>query len=570
MSGIKPEKEEKASIKLFHNCTIITLDDKDQIAEAMALHNGKILCVGSESEVAQYINNFNSQQRGETDVESIELNGKYIVPGFIDSHMHPGVYIFFKAQLNLSKIRSYEDLKSTINEYKNKKDQDEWILGYDLMEDLFSDPNEHIFPDRYKLDEICSDNPILILRHDGHICTTNSKALELIGVNKSSVRQLTPENGEIKIDKQGEPTGIFTEGATSIAMSELPIPSLEDLKGGAQKAWNELASFGITTIGGILQTDEEGIAGKAGAMEVQLIQLMIREIGIKQDLVLYFSTNRPKKLKRLKRKFDRLSRVEREFEVGGLKLYADGSFGARTAYLFEPYSDSEEDLSGFMTIKEEDLYKKTKNTLKLGFQTICHSIGDKSTDIVLNTFEKVVKDLKDESELLIDTENMLRIEHASQLNDDILKKASKLGVIFACQPAFINSEYTWLKNRLGKERLKYTYPFKSILSAGITLSGASDAPIESAEVLEGIKACVIRKGFVPEECISVKEALKVFTKYAAKGINQVDIKGTLEQGKIADFVVLNADPLSIDENNQEKELNNLKVLRTYHRGKRTY
>ncbi|MHA1674228.1 MAG: amidohydrolase family protein, partial [Promethearchaeota archaeon] len=253
------------TITLFFNGIILTLDEEDTETEAMAIYEDKILCVGSEKEVRENISHFISTQESEVnkkiDLEEVDLKGKLTVPGFIDTHMHPFLAIYFKTQLLVSNITSYADLSKVIQKAAQSKEAGEWIFCLDFMEDRLLDPKERRFPDKTVLDKMWSNNPVVLLRHDAHICTVNSLALEQIGITKSTVTEFQSESGKVKIFDNGEPSGIFTERATALALDFLPVPNLDNFKEACKDFSDGYASYGITTIGGILQTDEKGISG---------------------------------------------------------------------------------------------------------------------------------------------------------------------------------------------------------------------------------------------------------------------------------------------------------------------
>ncbi|NVM53826.1 MAG: amidohydrolase [Candidatus Helarchaeota archaeon] len=547
------------TVKLFYNCEILTLDQNNSKAEAMAIFQDKILEVGIENhirnEINQFIENYNAKYGYKLELQEQNLGGACVVPGFIDAHMHPGFYVYKKTQLDLSRVKSYAELHTVLQQAHKLRQPGECIVGLDLIEDTFENLTERHFPDRYALDKMCLDRPVFIFRHDGHICSVNSIFLKQIGIDSSNVKEMTPESGEIRVDPQGNPIGIFTEKAAAFVLGAIPIPNSDRLKEAGVEASAELASFGITTCGVIVQYGNVGIEGEAGAMVLPLLELFIKEGLIKQDYVFYISTNRPKVLKRIKRSIQKLDARENRFVLAGIKTYADGSFGASTACLFEPFADSPDGATGFMVAKKEELHALFKEAYDLGFQIACHAIGDKANRIVVDVFKDIIGEPSNESP-------RCRIEHASLLTDDILTDASNLGIIMVCQPAFINSEYTWLEKRLGSKRLKYTYPFRSIIDAGIILAGASDAPVESVNVFKAISACVTRHNLVPEQAITVMEALRMFTYNAAYALGQEDIKGSLERGKLADFVVLKQNPEKLPPD----QLGNIKILKTYHRG----
>ncbi len=551
-----------SSTKIFYNCVIYAVDEKNSKAEAMAVFKDKIIAIGTEQSVREgvkeYFNTYQADPEETLELEEQDLGGACIVPGFIDAHMHPGYYIYYKTQLDLSNIKNYKELENVLKKEDKDKDPEDWIFGLDLMEDLFDDPTERRFPNKNDLDLMCSNRPVVILRHDGHICSVNSVVLEKIGLNASNVKDLTPISGEIKLDSEGNPNGVFTEAATALVLDEVPM-NFKGLEDACNAVSSELASFGITTCGGIIQAGERGMAGKAGALEYVLIQSLIKDDLIEQDFVFYVVIDKPKKLKRLSQSFLKLNKEENRFVIGGIKIFGDGTFGACTAYLYEPFSNSPED-SGFMVTDKETIYKIAKETAELGFQVTCHSIGDKSNRLIVDIYRDIINELK------LGKSNKFRIEHASLLTDDVIKDAAKLDIIFVCQPSFINSEYTWLEGRLGPKRIKRVYPFRAIIDAGVVLVGASDAPVESASVLEAFRACVTRNNFVPEQQITIMEALKIFTYDAAYALGQEKIKGSLEIGKLADFVILDKDINLISFENQI----NLRILATYHRGKLIY
>ncbi|MHA1681029.1 MAG: amidohydrolase [Promethearchaeota archaeon] len=531
-------KMEGKEARVYHGGTVITMDRENTVATALAISGGTVRAVGDEKSVMAAV-------AGAGSIEKVPLDGKCIVPGFIDSHLHPGLYIYFKTQLNLINVRGYAELSEVLREEAATRDRDEWIVGVDLMEDVFTDPAERRFPTREDLDRACPGRYVIILRHDGHICSASTPVLEKLGINARTVAEKTPEGGEIRVDGHGAPTGIFTEAATELPLELVPLPPGNRLEDASVAFSKELASFGITTCGGILQLGEEGIAGAAGAMEVPLMQVLIKKGLILQDFVFYLSTSKPRKIARVGRIFEKLSNDKATFSVGGLKVYADGSFGASTACMFEPFSDARDGGKGFMVKDVGELKRLFIEADDLGLQIIVHAIGDKANRIVVDVFDELMargNGSNEENQGKRKNPRAHRIEHASIILPSVLEDIERLGLIVATQPAFIHSEYSWLEKRLGARRLKHTYPFKSIVKSNVVLAGASDAPVESARVLDAIQACVTRDGMVPEECLDVLDALRMFTINAAKALKVDHAKGSLEPGKDADFVILDRDP----------------------------
>ena len=226
--------------------------------------------------------------------------------------------------------------------------------------------------------------------------------------------------------------------------------------------------------------------------------------------------------------------------------------------MHEPFSD-QHDKTGFLVTNENELYEKMKIAHNLGFQIGIHTIGDKGNRLVVDLYKKLLSEFPRDN-------HRHRIEHASTLTPDVIQDIKELNLIASCQPPFINSEYKWLPKRLGKERCKHVYPMKSLLDAGILIASGSDCPIEDPDVIMGLHALVTRNDFVPEECISMKEALKTYTINGAYAAFEENVKGSIEVGKLADFVILDKNPLEVPEN----EIKDLKVLETIIRGKTVY
>ena len=202
---------ESELVRFFFNCTILTVDKDDSISEAMAVFQDRILAVGSKDDVNLEIKTFIENADKKIGLEEVDLGGACVIPGFIDAHIHPGFYMYLKTQLNLIQVKSYAELGEILKKEDKRKKPGESIAGFLLMEDTFTDIAERRFPDKNDLDKMCPNRPVLVMRHDGHICSVNSAALKVLGVNKSNVKELNLGTGEIKVDSGGNPTGILTE-----------------------------------------------------------------------------------------------------------------------------------------------------------------------------------------------------------------------------------------------------------------------------------------------------------------------------------------------------------------------
>jgi len=527
--------------KIFYGGSIITMDDNQPIVNAVGIENDKIIAVGDIEDVKAFM---------AKKYDIVDLKGSTLLPGFTDSHMHPITFIFFLLNPDLSNITSIEELQTLLKEASKGKNTNELLIGFNLSEEKFKIP---ILPTRWDLDTACPEVPVFVLRYDGHIGIANSKALELAGIDEHTE---VPEGGEIRRNYQGEYTGIITEKALELITSKISIPDTKLINDTAVKAFKILAEKGLTSIHGIVSIDKSGEFGEASAIEFSILKSIYDKI--LQNMYIMINTAKPKKLDRLRKLPLHGELSDTKFKIGVLKLFLDGSFGAKTACMYEPFTDAP-NMCGFCVIGEDEIYERMKVAHNNGYQICIHAIGDKANRIAVDLYKKLLEEFPR-------NDHRHRIEHASILTSDVLEDMNKYGIIASCQPPFINSEFNWLEKRLGKERCKNTYPMRSILDNGVILISGSDCPIEDPSPILGLHALVTRNGFVPEECITMEEALKTYTIYPAYAAFQENIKGTIEVGKLADFVILDKNPLEVPK----EEIKNIRVLETIIRGKTVF
>lgn len=503
--------------RLYTGGDIVTMDPAIPFVEAVAVRSGIIINTGTAEECRKALGN---------GFEEIDLDGRTLLPGFIDTHLHPTVMVFFEMNADLGNVRSMNELKTLLKEASLKGPSDGWIVGLNFDEQGMKPVR---IPTRHDLDEVSKERPLVVLRHDGHQVITNTRAIEIMGITAATP---DPQAGIMEREENGFPAGMFKEAAAQMVLSAMPMPDMNVYMKSGRDTFMKLASHGITSAGVILQTGAEGPAGAAGAYDVLAMQLLLE--GCPICLYGLLIADDPSQVEEARK--TALHRTEPGGNrIGGVKFYADGTFGSCTAYMQEPFSDRP-DTRGLLMHEPDDLYRRMKAAHLAGLQICVHAIGDEANRICAGLFGRLLKEHPCPG-------HRHRIEHASILTDDTIALFAKLGLVVSTQPMFIHSEKTWLHKRLGGERLKRTYPFRSILDAGIRLAGASDAPVESTEVLHAIQCCVTREGLEHAQSITIMEALRMFTIDAAYAQFEETIKGSLTPGKRADMVVLSQNPL---------------------------
>ena len=530
--------------KIFYGGPIITMNDNIPSVEAVGIEEDKIVAVGSFTDIKEKL----------PEAELIDLNNHSLLPGFHDCHCHALAYVYFPRFLNLRNTKSYSDFLHNLSEIAKKKKSKEWIIGLSYDEQNFND--EKRLPDKWELDKICPNNPVFIFRNDGHIGIANSMALDFAEINENSV---SPEGGEFRRNKKGELNGEITERATRIfrqfAYERLKDENIEDL---ATEAFQNLAERGITTVHSILNYDITGKSTYQRANEVPLLK-SLQHI-ILQNWYSFIFTGRPKNLEGLRKEppFNGAMK-DTKFKAQAIKLYLDGTLGGCTAWMHDPYTDEPEKKGMCVYNNLEIIYFQMKEAHKLGYQIGVHAIGDKANRVLVDLYKRLLTEFPKK-------DHRHRIEHASLLTSDVIKDMKELGIIASVQPPFITGDRKLAVSRLGAERCKYTYPIKSLVDAGVLCASGSDSPVEDPDVILGLDALVNRDGFVPEQCISIKDALKTYTINGAYSAFEEDVKGSIEVGKLADLVILDKNPLEVPNN----EIKDLRVLETIIRGKTVF
>lgn len=489
----------------------------EPVAEALAVKSGVIQKVGTDREVRAL--------RG-SGTEVVRLQGRMVVPGFIDSHTHfiPGG--FQLSSVDLRDAESGNEFTARIVEFSKGLQPGEWIVGGDWDHEMWGGE----LPTRGWIDSGTLSNPVLVSRLDGHMALANSLALEMAGITASTP---VPPGGEIVLDPQtGEPTGILKDEAMGLVSRIIPDPTEDELDGALDDAVAHALSMGVT------QTHHMGTWS-----DLETFRRARADGRLKMRVysVVPIST-----WEHLRDFVDENGRGDEYLWWGGLKGFVDGSLGSTTAWFFEPYSD---DLgtSGLLTTDTASLRRWAMAGDEAGLQLFIHAIGDRANDWVLDLFEAA-------EERNGPRDRRFRVEHAQHLTPEAITRFAELGVIPAMQPYHAIDDGRWAEKRIGPERIKSTYAFRSLLDAGALLAFGSDWTVAPMDVRQGIYAAVTRRttdganpdGWVPGEKISLEEALTAYTSGSAYAGFAEGNSGRLEIGKFADLVVLSGDLFQMD------------------------
>ena len=527
---------------LMFNAEILCMDKQRTIVDSIVYRDDKIVFVGDEAAARLWL------KQTEQSFNTMDAQGACILPGFIDAHLHPLLMAVYEHSIDLKGVSCLDEVERLINKKIPEFGDEEWLLGLQLEEQLLAGG---CLPERNVLDRFCPGRPLVIVKRDGHSITANSRALILAGLE--NYQEVVP-GGTVEYGQDGRPNGIFRENAVALVMAHLVAPTIETLFHSAQKAFARLAAQGVTSIGAMLQTDSEGPSGSSGEYEYMAMTALAESI----PFAIYSILIGQCPLARDSLNDTVLNSPERGNQVRAFKIFADGTLGSCTACMHQSFFDHPEK-AGYLTLTAEEIYQRMVQAHNDGWQICIHAIGDKAIDTCIALYERLLSHYPK-------PDHRHRIEHASVVSPQSLQKIAELNLVLCCQPLFIRSEKQWLAKRLGPERLTNAYPFKSFLQAGITIAGSSDAPIEDTSVMQAIECCVTRDDVNVDECISVDEAIAMYTCHAAYAQFEEHCKGSLEVGKRADMVMLSCNP----HKTAADCLGDIKILKTICAGKISY
>jgi len=541
--GGKPE----ADLILF-NGKIATVDNDFSIQQAVAIKGDRIVFVGSKDGVAAHIG---------AGTEVIELDGKLVLPGLIDGHAHMHNLGEELMNLDIYGATSFQQIVDKVAERARAASPGEWIIGGRWDQNNWE---EKTFPEHDALSEVSPDNPVFLRRVDGNSAFINQKALDIAGITSDTP---DPFGGVIHRKSSGEPSGVLINKAMNLVKDKFPVETEAEYSDKLLKAVESCLARGLTgwheagvspwEIGIYKKLiDEDRLPMRAyvmlGEQEAALLDGSVEEIAE------YFKKQRIE------------SYGDSMLSVRSIKIFFDGALGSRGAAFFEPYADDPEN-SGLLRVTPEYITKISQAALRADMGVNTHCIGIRGNRLCLDAYEKAFQNFPK-------ADHRFRIEHSQFVRDEDIAKFAVLGVIPAMQPTHCTSDMRMVPARVGMERAKGAYVWRSFLDANMVIPCGSDFPVESNNPMLGIYAAVTRQdvsghpegGWFPEQRMTIEEAIKGFTIWAAYGAFQEDVLGTIEVGKLADLTVLDKDILTVEP----KEFLTTKAVYTIVGGKIRY
>ena len=532
------EPQETADV-LFVNGQIYTVDADESTVSAVAVKDGRILALGNAEDLTSYANEA---------TETIDLNGAFVMPGFIEGHGHFSGLGASLMNLNFLKSRSWDEIVRMVAEKAATTEEGEWITGRGWHQEKWDErPEDAVgdYPVHHSLSEISEDNPVMLRHASGHSLYANAKAMELAGV---SAETPDPRGGRIVRDSRGNPVGVFEERAMKLITDAYAAYrsglSQDDLQAewreGIRLAQEECLAKGITSFqdagSNVREIDDYETMANQGELDLRL-WVMMRLYGRPAAEI----------AEQLPERLPILDAGDHFFTCRAIKSEVDGALGAFGAWLLEPYDDKP-DFVGQNTTMVESVDSIAEVALENGLQLCVHAIGDKANQEVLNIMERKFADLEGEQDL------RWRIEHSQHLHPDDIPRFAELGVIASMQAIHCTSDAPFVVKRLGEQRAREgAYPWRSLLDAGAVVTNGTDAPVEDVDPIASYYASVTRKrpgiepAFFPEQAMTRAEAVYSYTMANAYAAFEENDKGSLEPGKLADMVVLSNNLLTCPE-----------------------
>ncbi|MBA2173325.1 amidohydrolase [Halobacillus locisalis] len=501
-------------MKLWYGGKIYTMKHEGDWVEAVVTKDGRIVAIGETHELYQ-------TYKKEIEEEH-DLKGAVMYPGFTDSHLHIIGHGERLMRLDLSFMKSAEEVKQALRQHAEQLSPGEWIIGDGWNENQWE---EKRIIHKGELDDISSDHPMMLTRVCRHALLANSKAIEMAGITTDTP---DPQGGVIVRDEAGETTGYFHDQGQELIKKAMPEVTPEYLRKATELAVKDMHTYGL--VGGHSE-DLNYYGGFKKTYDAFTDVINEHDHPFRAHLLVHHGVIEDVDQEGLGYK-----KGTRYVELGALKIFSDGALGGRTAWLSEDYSDDPGN-SGVAIHTKEELASLIFEARKRQMPVAVHAIGDAAIEAVADELER--QPLK--------TGERDRIIHAQILRPELIEKLKGLSVVLDLQPTFVASDFPWVLDRIGNVRLKSSYSWKTLLDAGIMCAGSSDAPIEEINPLLGIRAAVDRRAtydhevYQTEERLSVHEAIALYTTGSAQAIAREDVQGKIQVGFVADFTVLDRD-----------------------------
>ena len=527
-----PDNPSLVADTIIINAVVHTMDPAQPVAEAVAIYGNRIVAAGSTNDIRKLAG---------PNTRTIDAKGRLLLPGFNDAHTHFLSGGFQLSSVDLRDANSPQEFAARIKAFAEKLPKGRWVTGGDWDHERWPDAK---LPTKELIDSFTAETPVFVNRLDGHMALANSLALKLAGVTRETA---DPPGGVIVRDKSGEPTGVLKDAAQNFVWKVVSPATFEEKLDAARAATNYAAKLGVTSVQDMSAGDDVGI-----------YQTLLDRGELKTRI---YAVSPLPSWERVARMGVRAHFGSEMLRVGGLKGFADGSLGSTTALFYEPYRDdpSTSGIAGDEMYPEGVMLKRVSEADRAGLQVMIHAIGDRANDLILSIYEQVERENGKR-------DRRFRIEHAQHLRAQDIPRFARDGVIASMQPYHAIDDGRWAEKRIGKERIKTTYAFRSLLDSGATLAFGTDWTVAPLNPLLSIYAAVTRRtldgknpnGWVPEQKITVEETVRAYTLGSAYAEFQENVKGSITAGKLADIVLLSRDIFKIDPN----EIESVKVVMT--------
>ncbi len=528
---------------LLHNVNGYTIEGPDHELtsfEAIAVVEGKVAGIGDTEDL----------QRDYAALRSIDGEGKTLIPGLIDAHAHVMGLGHQQLDVNVQGVESLDETLEMIRQYAEDNPDLEWIRGRGWNQVLWE---ENEFPTAEDIDSVVPDRPVYLTRVDGHAAWANSRAMELAGISRD-----TPDTqgGVVVRNEFGDATGIFVDAAMSYVSREIPERTEEENRMAFERALEEMAKHGLTSVHDARTGLETWEMYKDFADNNRLTTRIYAMTPGTGEMFDEMSANGPVE-----------SYANDMLALRSVKISADGALGSRGAAMIDHYHDDPGN-SGLLFYDQEELNEMVIKGVSKGFQINIHAIGDHANRQVLDAFQHAENELGDSSHL------RHRVEHAQIVHPDDIPRFVDLNIIASMQPTHATSDMNMAEDRIGSERMEGAYAWQTFLDQGTVIAGGSDFPVENLNPFYGLYSAVTRQdhdgmppgGWYSEHRLSRVEALRIFTRDAAYAAHQEEVLGTLEPGKWADFILIDRDIIEADAS----EIWQTEVLQTWVAGEKVY